>query len=62
MEGYEIRFRVYADSQAEADQASRAIKDFISSSAKKGIAVTAVRLAEAVERWKDSYLVTNYFR
>jgi hypothetical protein len=62
MEGYEVRFRVYADSQAEADQASRAIKDFISAAAQKGVAVTALRLTEAVERWKDSYLVTNYFR
>lgn len=62
MEGYEVRFKVYAESQEEADRASRAIKDFISAAAQKGVAVTALRLAEAVDRWKDSYLVTNYFR
>lgn len=62
MEGFEIRFKVYAGSQAEADQASRAIKDFISGAARQGIAVTANRLTEAVNRWKDSYIVKNYFR
>ena len=62
MQGYEIRFNVYANSQEEADQASAAIKGFITENARKGIAVTARKLTEAVGRWKDSYFVTNYFK
>ena len=62
MQGYEIRFNVYAQSEQEAQAATAAIKDFISSMAQKGIAVTAVRLQEAVMRWKDNVFVTNYFK
>ena len=62
MGGYEVRFNVYAESQAEADAASAAIKAFISAKARQGVAVTAVRLTEAVEKWKDNYFVTNYFK
>ncbi len=62
MGGYEIRFNVYAESQAEADAASAAIKQFISAKARTGIAVTAVKLTEAVEKWKDNYFVNNYFK
>ena len=62
MQGYEIRFNVYADSQAEADKASDAIKAFISARASEGIAVTANKLADAVARYKDNYFVSQYFR
>ena len=38
------------------------VKAFIDGKARQGIAVTAKRLREAVERWKDNYFVTQYFR
>ena len=60
MKGYEVRFNVYADSQEEADFASSLIKQFITEQAQKGVAVTANRIAAAMNRWKDSYFVTNY--
>ena len=62
MGGYEIKFNVYANSQAEADKATAAIKDFIRVKAMQGIAVTADKLTEAVSRYKDNYFVTNYFK
>ena len=62
MQGYEIRFNVYADSQEEADKASDAIKAFISARASEGVAVTANKLTEAVARYKDNYFVSQYFR
>ena len=62
MNGYEIRFNVYANSQQEADAASRAIKDFISDNACQGVAVTAERLAAAVKKWGPHPLVRNYFK
>ena len=62
MEGHEIRFNVYADTQEEADFASSLIKQFITDLARKGIAVTANRIAEAVNKWKDSFIVTNFFK
>ena len=62
MQGYEIKFNVYANSQEEADFASNLIKQFITEQAQKGVAVTATRIAEAVEKWKGSYLVSSFFR
>jgi len=62
MKGFEIKFNVYADSQEEADLATKTIIEFIGDNAAKGIPVTAKRIAEAVERWKDNYFVQNYFK
>lgn len=62
MGGYEVRFNVYAESQAEADAASAAIKAFINAKARTGVAVTAAKLTQAVEKWKDNYFVNQYFK
>ena len=53
---------MYAETREEADKASEAIKAFISSQAEKGVAVTAEKITAAVEKWKDNFLVTSYFR
>ena len=62
MEGYKIEFNVYANSQGEADAATKAIKSFINEKAQVGVAVTAAKITEAVERWRGSVMVTNYFK
>ena len=62
MQGYEIKFNVYANSQEEADADTSEVKAFISDMAQKGIAVTAGKIATAVARWKNNVFVTNYFK
>lgn len=66
MQGYEVRFNIYANSQAEADVVSSAIKSFINENARMGVAVTAEKVAEAVRRWGGNAFIknriTNYFR
>ena len=62
MKGYEVRFNVYAESQDEADMASLALRSFVDGKARMGLAVTADKIAKAVERWKDSYMVNNYLK
>lgn len=62
MDGFEIKFNVYANSQEEADRAAAAIKSFISEKARGGIAVTADKLTSAIARFKDNYFVSNYFK
>lgn len=62
MGGYEVRFNVYANSQDEATRASVAIMRFISELARQGIAVTADKITSAVDKYKDNYFVTNYFK
>lgn len=62
MKGFEVKFNVYAETQEEADAATAEIKKFISEYASKGIAVTAVKIMEAVERWKNNSFVFRYFK
>ena len=62
MKGFEVKFNVYANSQAEADAASSAFRQFVDEMGAKGIAVTASKLTAAVAKWKGNYFVTNYFK
>lgn len=62
MQGFEIRFNVYANSQQEADEATASIKQFISEMAVQGKAVTAKKIDDAVKKYKSNYFVTNYFK
>ena len=59
LQGYEIRFNVYANSQDEADKAREALVGFISQNARCGRAVTANKIAEAVSRWDENPIVMN---
>ena len=62
MSGFEVKFNVYATSQEDADKASAALRTFVDEQARKGIAVTADKIAAAIEKWKNNYFVTNYFK
>ena len=66
MQGYEVRFNIYAESQAEADAVSRAFKDVINENARLGVAVSAAKITEAIRRWGGNPFlrakITNYFR
>lgn len=61
MQGYKIQFNAYANSQEEADKASKAIADFVDQMARQGVAVTADKMAEAVSVWGNNIMVKNYF-
>ena len=62
MQGFVIKFKVYANTQEEADAASNAFCKFVDDMAEKGIAVTAEKLSSAISKWKDNYFVTSYFK
>ena len=66
MQGYEVKFNIYARSQSEADAVSSAIKSVINENARLGVAVTAEKIVEAVRRWGGNPFIknriTNYFR
>lgn len=59
MKGYEIKFYIYAESQEEADEARKAIVDFIGEHAQQGRAVTGRKIVEALSHWKDNVIVRN---
>ena len=62
MQGYEVKFNVYAETQEEADATSQAVKTFITEMARRGVAVTATKLTSAVGKWGNNVFVVNYFK
>ena len=59
MQGFEVKFNIYAETQQEADSVSQLIKDFISENAKRGIAVTATKCLQAVRTWGNNPFIKN---
>ena len=59
MQGYEIKFHIYAESEQEAEEARQAIVGFINEHAQQGRAVTGKKIADIVGRWKDNVIVRN---
>ncbi|MBQ4377079.1 MAG: hypothetical protein II793_05245 [Bacteroidales bacterium] len=59
LQGYEIKFNIYAESEAEAEEARQAIIAFIASHAQQGRAVTGRKIAEAVAKWDKNPFVKN---
>ena len=59
MQGYEVRFNIYAESQEEADAVSRVFKDFVNENARRGVAVTAGKIISAVRRWGGNPFVRD---
>lgn len=60
MKGFEVKFNVFAESQEEADLATIAFKQFINENAQQGRAVTAAKLVNAMNKWKDNSFIKNH--
>lgn len=61
MQGFEIKFNVYANDQSEADNARNTIVSFINSMAQQGYAVTGNKIVNAINKWGNNPLIKNYF-
>jgi hypothetical protein len=59
LQGYEIRFNIYAESEQEATVARNAIVEFINDHARHGRAVTGRKIAEAVSRWDKNPFIKS---
>ena len=66
MQGFEIKFNIYANSEEEVELARRAIVGFISENAEQGRAISAAKIAEIIPQWKNNALIRqhieNFFR
>lgn len=66
MQGYEVSFKIYAESQEEADQVSKAFKDFVENQRVNGRAVTAQKLMSALTKLENNVFiksqVNNFFK
>jgi hypothetical protein len=59
MNGYEIKFNIYAEDEQEVAMAREAIVYFINAHAQRGRAVTGRKIAEAVARWDRNPFIKN---
>lgn len=59
LQGYEIKFQLYANSPEEAEAARLAIVSFINQHAQHGRAVTARKVTEAASSWDKNPFVRN---
>ena len=59
LQGYEIKFNIYAESAEEAEKARAAIVGFISEQAQKGRAVTGNKIVSAVSQWDKNPFVKS---
>lgn len=66
MQGYEIKFNIYADSAEEAEAARNAIVGFINDQARQGRAVSGKKIVNAVAMWdKNPFVkskIIDYFK
>ena len=61
MQGFQVSFNVYAGSKEEADKASEAFRTFVTEQARQGRAVTARKITDAINKYKNNYFVNSYF-
>ncbi len=59
MQGYEVKFNIYAESQEEADAVSQALKGFINENARIGVAVSAAKILSAFQRWGGNAFIRS---
>ena len=59
MQGFEIKFNIYANNEQEAQEARNALVEFINQHARQGRAVCATKITEAVSRWDKNPFVRN---
>lgn len=59
MQGYELKFNIYANNEAEVEEARKAIVSFINQHAMSGRAVSALKIADAVSRWDKNPLIKS---
>lgn len=66
LKGFPIQFNIYAESEAEAEEARMAIVAFIGLHAAQCRAVTAKKVAKALSNWDKNPIVKsqiiNYFK
>lgn len=59
MQGFEIKFNIYAEDEQEAMTARNAIISFIDAHARQGRAVTGKKIVDAVSRWDKNPFIKS---
>jgi hypothetical protein len=62
MKPYKVTLYVYASNEQEVKELEQHLYEFVDSKRKSGIAVTAKKLSQAIQKFKNNYFVNNYLR
>ena len=62
MQPFKIELYVYAENAEEAAQVQQSAIRFVKQKYNSGILITADKLIKAIERFKDSYVINQYFK
>lgn len=62
MQPYKIEVYVYAESADEALKVQQSAVQFVKDKYKSGILITASKLDQAINKFKDSFIVNQFFK
>ena len=62
MQPFKIELYVYAENAEEAAKVQQSAIRFVKQKYNSGILITADKLIKAIERFKDSYVINQYFK
>lgn len=62
MQPFKIELYIYAENAEEAAKVQQSAIRFVKQKYNSGILITADKLIKAIERFKDSYVINQYFK
>ena len=62
MKPYKVEIYLYANSEAEVEEARKAAREFVMYHYGNGCLVTASRFADVLRKFKDNAIVTKFLR
>ena len=62
MKPFNITLYVYAETPKEAEDAEKALYDFVKGKYERGVLVRASKITEALRRFADNIFLTNFLR
>lgn len=62
MQPYKIEIYVYAENAEEAAKVQRSAINLVKEKYQSGILISADKLSKAIDKFKDSYIVNQYFK
>lgn len=57
-----ITFYAYAESDSDGEKLQRELYEFVNDKYKEGILITADKLRDAISRFKNNILLSNYLK
>lgn len=62
MQPYKATLYVYAENEHEVAELEKVLYDFVNAKREQGIAVRAAKISEALKKYSNNFLVTNFLK